>query len=168
MIYFFRGKAATGKTKVAQIIKDQKGFITISKDEVFDELLNQGIEWDSANSLTYNKLAETIQRHHDEGFDAIVDIGLAHTPYFSKFLSKMNLGKGNVKFFLFVCSKGDLWEKRIAHRIRSPEAPNQFFKSINEAIEHYSKYNIYTLSDEIEIDSALSVEAMIDKIYEVI
>ena len=168
MILFFRGKAATGKTRIAHIIKAQKGFQRISKDDLFDELLNQGVEWTEANTLSYDKLAEFIQKHHDMDCDLIVDIGLAHTPYFSEFLSKMNLDMNHVKLFLFTCSKDDIWEDRIASRIKSPEGPNQLFKSVNEAVEHYEKYDIYKLADETMIDSALSVEAMASRIYEML
>ena len=99
MILFFRGKAATGKTTIADIVSNQKKFTVISKDSVFDELLKQGLDWDTANSLAYDKLADTIQEYYDMDLNVIVDLGLAHTPYFTKFFNKMKLDLQKVKMF---------------------------------------------------------------------
>lgn len=168
MIIFFRGKAATGKSLVAKNISKAKDFQVLSKDIIFDRLLSDGLKLDHANAIAYDKLAEAIQEHHDKKSDIIVDIGLAHTPFFETFLSKMNLDMINVRQFLFICSKDDVWEERIAKRIAQPEAPNQMFKTLDEAKSHYGRYLTYKVTGEIEIDSALPIEAMINRIYEVI
>lgn len=165
MILFFRGKAATGKSSVAKVISEEKNFQLLSKDIIFDKLLSDGMQWDQANAIAYDKLAQTIQEHHDNHNDIIVDIGLAHTPFFEIFLSKMNLDEKNVRHFLFICSKNSLWEERIAKRIDQPEALNQMFKSVDDAKSHYSRYHIHKLSSEVDIDSALSIDTMINTIY---
>ena len=143
-------------------------FRSISKDSVFDELLKQGLDWDTANSLAYDKLADTIQEYYDMDLNVIVDLGLAHTPYFTKFFNKMKLDLQKVKMFLFICGCNEIWEERIAKRVNLPKSPNQAFKSVNEAIQHYEAYQIYKLSNEIEIDSALSIESIVNKINDVI
>lgn len=166
MIVFFRGKAATGKTTIADLISYQKKFTVLSKDHIFDELLKQGVEWDMATSLAYDKLADTIQDYYEADLDVIVDIGLAHTPYFKGFLKKMTLDMQHIKLFLFVCENNKMWEERMAKRINSPESSNQSFKSIQEAIQHYEVYKIYRLPNEIEIDSAQPIESIVKKIYD--
>jgi len=164
MILFFRGKAATGKSSLANLIQQKVGYDIISKDSIFDELLIQGLDWDNANSITYNELANKIQNFHDSNNNVILDIGLSHTPSFVHFLSKMNLNKNNIKQFLFVCSEDDLWEARILKRINSPEGPNQSMKSVEEAKNHYGKYTIEKLQEESEVDSALSLTVMFKEI----
>ena len=168
MILFFRGKAATGKSTVAKIVSNHRNFKVISKDSVFDELLTQGLDWSTATSLAYDILADTIQECHDRGINVIVDLGLAHTPYFTKFFSKMRLDLEKVRLFLFVCGNNEIWEERITKRVENPETPNQAFKSICDATRHYEAHHIHKLSYEIEIDSALSIEAMVNKVYDVI
>lgn len=168
MILFFRGKAATGKSTVAEIISKQRNFKVVSKDSMFDALLIQGLDWSTANTLAYDKLAESIQVCHDRELDIIVDLGLAHTPYFTKFFNKMKLDFEKVRLFLFVCGNNEIWEERISKRVNSPEFPNQAFESISDATRHYDAYHIQKLSYEIEIDSALSIEAMVNKVYDVI
>lgn len=123
MILFFRGKAATGKSTVAKIISNHRNFNVLSKDSMFDELLTQGLDWSAANTLAYDKLAESIQVCHDSELDVIVDLGLAHTPYFTKFFNKMKLDLEKVRLFLFVCSNNEIWEERIAKRVYNPETP---------------------------------------------
>lgn len=160
MIVFFRGKAATGKSKISQCIKNECGCEVISKDKFFDALLLEGYSWEKANSIAYDKLADYIQKYHDSGKNLVVDVGLAHTPYFNQFLAKMNLDDKNRVLFLFICSDNEVWKQRIKRRIESPEAPNQTFKSTDEAMAHYEKYNIYELEDEILVDSILTLSEM--------
>lgn len=161
MIIFFRGKAATGKSSASYDLKINHNFSVISKDIVFDELLKRGNDWATANAMAYDALANAIQRAHDLSEDLIVDIGLAHTPYFINFLSKMSLDERRVKQFLFICSDEDLWRARIVGRIKAPEAPNQGFKSFEEAKCHYQNYEIVKLDDEIEIDSAMPLDVIV-------
>lgn len=168
MIIFFRGKAATGKTSASNDLKSNHHFSVISKDLIFDELLNCGNDWATANAMAYDALANAIQKAHDLNEDLVVDIGLAHTPYYLNFLSKMILDERRVKKFLFICSDEDLWRARIVGRIKAPDAPNQGFKSFDEAKCHYQNYEIVKLDDEVEIDSAMSFESMVKCILEVL
>lgn len=160
MIIFFRGKAATGKTTLSNMIQVKMGFHVISKDSIFDVLLSQGLTWDEANAMAYDKLAEAVQYYHDNEENVLVDIGLAHTPYYKNFLSKMTMRPECIKSFLFTCTSDDVWEKRMMSRIASPETPNQIFKSIEEARGHYAKYTISLLEGEVEVDSAMPLDSM--------
>lgn len=118
----------------------------------------------ASNAMVYDALANAIQMAHDLNEDLVVDIGLAHTPYYLNFLSKMILDERRVKQFLFICSDEDLWRERIVGRIKAPEAPNQGFKSFEEAKFHYQNYEIVKLVDEIEIDSAMPFESMYKRV----
>ena len=51
-------------------------------------------------------------------------------------------------------------------RAEHEEFRNQYFKSINEIVEHYSKCNISPQNGEIILDSILSVDELIEKIME--
>ena len=166
MIIIFRGKAATGKSMMAKQINEGLGAEIVSKDSIFDRLLEDGYSWDEASNIAYDKLASVIQDCHDNKKSLIVDIGLAHTEYFDNFMNKMNLK--NVKKFLFTCSDDSKWESRICKRIENPEVPNQAFKSIQQAREHYEKYNIIPHDDELVIDSADSVESIRKRILQVL
>lgn len=162
MIIIFRGKAATGKSMMAKQINEGLGAEIVSKDSIFDRLLEDGYSWDEASNMAYDKLASVIQDCHDNKKSLIVDIGLAHTEYFNNFMGMMNLK--NVKKFLFTCSDELIWESRIHKRIENPEAPNQAFKSIQQAREHYDKYIIMPHDDELVVDSADSTESMYQRI----
>lgn len=158
MVIIFRGKAATGKSLIANIISDNLNIEIVSKDSVFDLLLEEGYSWNDANDTAYDKLVSIIQKNHDNGDDVIVDIGMAHTEYFEQFMSKMTLCVKKTKKFLFICSDDKEWEERINKRILNSDVPNQAFKSIEEAKKHYEKYNIIPQNNEVIIDSALSID----------
>ncbi|MCK8060275.1 MULTISPECIES: AAA family ATPase [unclassified Fusibacter] len=158
MITFFRGKAATGKSTMAKYIANQHDIAVLDKDSVFDKLLNEGVDWETANNTTYDRLVQDIQWHHDNNIPAIVDIGLSHTPFFEGFLKKMSLSADKVRLFLFTCSDDLVWESRILARIENPEGPNQCIWSTVSAHEHYAKYDIYPLEGENIIDSVVEKE----------
>ena len=164
MILFFRGKAATGKSMVAMAIAESCSFKVIHKDAVFDELLEKGYDWNIATKMTYDQLAIKIQQAYDAEQDIIVDIGLAHTPYFKTFLSKLAVNTESVRYFLFDCSDELLWQKRIENRIQSPSAPNQAFKTVKEASDHYKRYEITPLENEKRIDSSQNLGKMLEDI----
>ena len=164
MILFFRGKAATGKSMAAMAIAEAHTFKVIHKDSVFDELLEKGYDWRTATQMAYDRLAIIIQRNHDAELNLIVDIGLAHTPYFHTFLSKLTLKPERVRYFLFDCSDEAIWQKRIENRIQSPSASNQAFKTVEEATEHYKRYEISLIENEKWIDSSQTMEKMMEDI----
>lgn len=164
MILFFRGKAATGKSLVANAIAEKHSFKVMSKDSVFDELLENGYDWDVATEMAYDELALKIQQNHDAEQTLIVDIGLAHTPYFNTFLSKLTLKPEQVRYFLFDCSDEAIWQQRIETRIQSTSAPNQAFKTAQEATEHYKRYEISLIENEKRIDSSQTMEKMMEDI----
>lgn len=161
MIIFFRGKAATGKSFFAQKISEKYNMAIISKDAIFDKLLTEGNSWEKATKNSYDKLAKLIQQYNDSNINVIVDIGLAHTPFFMDFFSKLSLAENNYKNFLFICSNDEVWETRINERILKTQVLNQSFTSSKEAKKYYKKYDIILLENEIEIDSAKDIDDII-------
>lgn len=91
------------------MISDNKNIEIISKDSVFDILLNEGYSWADANGVAYDKLTSIIQEYHDVNKSIIVDIGLAHTENFNQFMSKMDLRLNITKKCLFTCSNNQEW-----------------------------------------------------------
>lgn len=158
MILFLRGKAATGKTALSKLITVQYNYNYLSKDIFFDNLLQQGLSWQDATSKAYDQLAQAIQEAHDLNFDIVVDLGLAHTPYFKEFINKLSLNLEYVRFYLTTCSDDAIWSKRIQNRIDAPKAPNQAFKSTDEAFAHYAKHDMHLLDSEILVDSIHPLE----------
>ncbi|MEA3423964.1 MAG: hypothetical protein U9Q80_09250 [Bacillota bacterium] len=72
----------------------------IRKDDMFDILLNNKINRELANNISYDIMVSTIQKHIYANSDVIVDIGLLHTPSFKMFLYKFNFGGVRTKFVL--------------------------------------------------------------------
>ena len=161
MIIFLRGKAATGKSFLANQINLKFNTTTTSKDAYFDILLLEGIKWEEANAVAYNQLVDEIQGHIESKKDLLVDIGLAHTPYYLQFISKLKYDASQVKSFLCICSNQEEWESRINKRIQNPENPNQLFKSIEEATNHYQKYEISLIEGETLLDSSQVKEELV-------
>lgn len=165
MILFLRGKAATGKSMIADELGRVKGIPVIRKDDMFDILLNNKIDRELANSISYDIMISTIQKHIDVNSDVIVDIGLSHTPSFKMFLDKLNFVGVKTKYVLCDCKNQEVWNKRIEARVINPNSnPNQFFKSVEEAINHYSKHSIIPLEGEIIIDSSNPFSSIIAEV----
>lgn len=163
-ILLFRGKAATGKTLITNILSKELKTVVIRKDDVYDPLSFYQSEHSIINSASHDIMAKIIQTNVDSDCNLIIDLGLAHTPYIKLFLSKLELRESQIYQFLCTCSNHKEWKRRMENRLINP-APNQFFKSVKEAENHYSKYEIVPMKDETVLDSALDLSINLETIY---
>lgn len=164
-IYIFRGKSATGKTTLTNILSKKLNVPVLRKDDIFDALSNHESDTAILNSASYDILAKQIQTCIDNKTDIIVDIALGHTPSLKKFLSKIDSKDSTVHHFFCDCSDNDIWIDRWKVRLKNP-MPNQYFKNINEIITYYDKCEIKPLNGEIVLDSIKSADELIDIITE--
>ena len=137
------------------------------KDDIFDKLSKHENDIAVLNSASYNILAKQIQTCIDNQSDVIVDVALQHTPSLSEFLSKIDFEDSIIYRFFCDCGDDNIWLERWRIRLENP-LPNQYFKSIDEIVEHYSKCEIEPLAGEVILDSANSVDYLLDKIMEII
>lgn len=119
------------------------------------------------NGATYDIIAKIIQTNIDIGSDVIVDISLAHNPYYKQFLSKIDFKNSHVYQFLCICSDKEEWSKRIEKRLDNPLS-NQLFKSVKEAEEYYNRLHIEPLENEVVIDSIDDILDILERIYDVL
>lgn len=164
-IYIFRGKSATGKTTLTNILSQKLNVPILRKDDIFDALSQYQSDISILNSASYDILAKQIQTCIDNQSDVIVDVALQHTPSLKTFLRKIDFKSSTVHRFFCDCSNDDVWLERWRERLENP-LPNQYFKSIDEIIEHYNKCDIKPSDDEIILDSILGVEKLINKVLE--
>lgn len=167
VIYLFRGKAATGKTMITDLLSESINVPIIRKDDIYDKLATYCQEHSVLNSATYDILAEVMRTNIRTNCDMIIDIGLAHNPYMEQFESKIYFYETEIHRFLCTCSNVEEWKRRIQLRIQNPK-PNQFFKTVEEAEKHYSKYNISPFKDEVILDSSKDVSLIMQEIYQVV
>lgn len=164
-IVLFRGKAATGKTLITDILGKELNIAIIRKDNIYDSLWVHHLENSRINRISYDIIAKIIQTNIDMDCDLIIDIGLYHNPYLEQFLSKIEFKDSKLYQFLCICSDEKKWVKRLESRFRNP-LPNQFFKNLQEAEEHYSQYHTEPFEDEIVLDSAKELSVIMRSIYE--
>lgn len=162
-IYIFRGKSATGKTTLSNILSKNINTPVLRKDDIFDELHKHEKYISVLNAASYDILARQIQTSIDNGADIIVDIALQHTPSLNTFLNKIDFKNSTVYRFFCDCSDDEIWLDRWRERLKSP-LPNQYFKSIDEIKEHYGRCKIEPQKEEIILDSVLPI----NKLYNII
>lgn len=166
-IYIFRGKSATGKTTLTNILSQKLNIPVLRKDDIFDSLSKYEMDIGVLNSASYDILAKQIQTCIDNQSDVIVDIALQHTPSLKTFLNKINFKDRTICRFFCDCSNDNIWLERWRKRLKNP-LPNQYFKSIDEIVEHYGKCEIKPLKSEIVLDSIIPVDDLVDKIMEML
>lgn len=164
-IYFFRGKAATGKTTITNIVSSKINVPVLRKDDIFDVLSNYLKDNSQNNSISYDLLSKLIQTNINNNTDIIVDIGLSNTNEWRKFQSKLDFKDCRTFTFLCDCSDLDIWKMRFIGRLKNP-TPNQYFKTIEEVIAYYEKSEIELLDNEYYVDSSDSIENILGFIYE--
>ncbi|NLY44512.1 MAG: hypothetical protein GX053_00730 [Tissierella sp.] len=164
-IILFRGKAATGKTLITDILGKELNIAIIRKDDIYDSLWMYHLEHSTINRISCDIMAEIIQTNIDTDCDLIIDISLAHNPYLEQFLSKIEFKGSKLYQFLCICSDDREWGNRLKSRFDNPK-PNQLFKSVKEAEEHYNQYHTEPFEHEIVLDSAKDVSIIMGSIYE--
>lgn len=163
-LIIFRGKAATGKTLLTNLLSKELNIPVIRKDDVYDPLAQYDLPPKVINPVAYDILAQLIQTNLDNHCDLILDIALAHTPYMKTFLSKLKVDGHQLFSFLCICSDSEQWKKRIAERILHP-TPNQLFTSTEEAEQYYQNYQIEQMEHEVILDSASVVSSLKQQVF---
>ena len=166
-IFLFRGKAATGKTSMTNLLSKKVNISVLRKDDIYDELSKLNLGHQINNMASYDVLARLIQTNIDLNCDLIIDISLAHNPYLKQFLSKVDFKESEVFQFFCTCSNAKEWRNRIRERLDNP-APNQAFKSVEEAEKYYKKLDITPLENEIILDSSVDISINMKKVYEAV
>lgn len=168
-IYIFRGKAATGKSTLANMLAKKLSIPVFCKDDVVDALKSsKSIDKGSINNeVCYNILFKIIQTNLNLNTDFILDIALGDRNNAKWFFRRLNFKDNKVFKFFIDCSDEDEWKRRHIERLKSP-LPHQSFKSIEHVVEHYKKADIYPFEDEFIIDTTESIEDSFQAIYKII
>lgn len=168
-VYIFRGKAATGKSTLANLLAKKLSIPVFCKDDVVDALKSsKKIDKGSINNeVCYNILYKMIQTNLDLNTDFILDIGLGDRRNAEWFFGRLDFKDTLVIKFFIDCSDEEEWKRRHIERLNNP-LPHQSFKSIEHVIDHYKEADIYPFEDEYIIDSTESIEENFQKINRII
>ena len=152
-IILLRGLAASGKTTLMNKIKSEYPEYSLwSKDTLFDQLLNENVEWDLANKKTYNHLFELIKNNKDTDHKLIIDAPYYRESEYSKL--KEFCENQNVLFtsVLVTCSSETEWRNRFKERSKNPK-PNQTITDYDEIKNYYGSMYVESVVDEFIFDS---------------
>lgn len=168
-VYIFRGKAATGKTTLADLLGQKLSIPVFRKDDIVDALKSsKNIDKGSINNeVCYNILYRIIQTNLDLNANFILDIALGDRNNAKTFFERLDF-KDNVVFKFFIdCSDENEWKRRHLKRLENPLL-HQSFKSLEHVIEHYKNADVNPFEDEYIIDSADSLEKSFEQISKII
>ena len=73
-IYIFRGKSATGKTALTNMLSEKINVPVLRKDDIFDRLAEYEADISVLNAASYDILAKQIQTCIYNKSDIIVDV----------------------------------------------------------------------------------------------
>lgn len=154
-VYIFRGKAATGKTTLSNMLAEKFSIPVIRKDDVVDALkASKSIEKSSVNNeVCYNILYRIIQTNLDLRANFILDIGLVDRNMAADFYGRLDFRDNRLIQFLTYCSHEEEWKRRHLERMKNP-LPHQSFQSLEHFTEHYKYTDTRPFDHEHIIDSA--------------
>lgn len=167
-IYIFRGKAATGKTTLSEMLAKELAIPVIRKDDVVDALKMTHTDKNFVNNeVCYNILYKIIQTNLDLGVDFIVDTIPAATNGAKFFLDRLDFKDNKAYKFLIDCSDENEWRRRHEERLENP-LPHQTFKSFEHVVEHYKNLDFNPFEHEHIIDTAGTLEKSFEEIIKII
>ena len=165
-IIVFRGKAATGKTLLSNVISEKLKIPVIRNDDIYDVVASgYELSFGLIKGISYDIIPAIVNTNIKLGNDLILDVGLAHQDYIKQFMDKLDLDNAKVIMFLCDCSDDDVWCKRIEERIINP-TPNQLHQCSSEALNYYHKLNLNPLENEIVMDSIETLDVLVDQVLE--
>jgi|GEM_PF-333035 len=153
-IYIFRGKAATGKTTLSNMLARELSIPVLRKDDIVDALkASKNISKESINNeVCYNILYCIIQTNLDLGADFILDIALGDRKNAEGFFKRLDFRNNKTIRFFVDCSDENEWRKRHEERLRNPQ-PHQSFQSFEHVLEHYKNADVMPFCNENIVDS---------------
>lgn len=168
-VYIFRGKAATGKSTLSDMLAKELSIFVIRIDDIIDALkATPDIDKSLLNhTITFNILCKVIQTNLDLSVDFIIDVGLGDKSRAKRFYDRLNFSNYNIFGFYTICSDEREWRRRHIERIENP-TPNQSFKSFEHVLEHYKDFDMNLLDNEYVIDSACMTEECFGSVMKII
>jgi len=158
-VYVFRGKAASGKTTLADMLARKFSIPRICKDDIVDALkTTEGIDKSLiSNVICYNILQKIIQTNLDVGADMVLDIALGDRRYAKDFFNRLDFKGNNIVWFFIVCNNEVEWKRRHEERIANP-LPHQSFTSYEQIVEHYKSGDVNPFEYDHIIDTSDTLE----------
>lgn len=168
-VYVFRGRAATGKTALSNMLSQKLLIPVFRKDDIVDALkCSKNIDRASINNeVCYNILYRIIQTYLDLNANFILDIALGDRNNAKSFYERLDFKDNIVLKFFIDCSDQNEWKKRHLKRLENP-LPHQSFKSFEHVIEHYKNADVNPFEDEYIIDSVGTLEKSFIEITKII
>lgn len=154
-IYIFRGKAATGKTTLSDMLAKKLSIPVIRKDDIIDAL-KMTEDTDAGlinNKVCYNILYKIIQTNLNLNADFIMDIALGDRNNAQYFFDRLDFGNNKIISFFVICSDENEWKRRHEERIKNPK-PHQVFQSFEHVVAHYKNADFAPFEYEHIIDTA--------------
>ncbi|GMQ64649.1 AAA family ATPase [Vallitalea maricola] len=157
-VFIFRGKAASGKSSLANRLAKELRITVFCKDDILEPIKvceaidDRGLR----NEVCYRVLERLVQRSVDNGADIILDIGLGDRGLAEYFINQIDFKDSEVISFFVECKNMDEWKRRHEERIANP-LPSQSFKSFDHVLSHYENFDGRLFKNEYEIDSSRSV-----------
>lgn len=168
-VYIFRGKAATGKTTLANKLASELSIPVFCKDDIVDAMKSSiNIDKSSINNeVCYNILYKLIQTNLDLATDFVIDVALGDRKNADWFFSRFDYKDNIITKFFIDCSDENEWINRHRKRIENPLL-HQSFKSIEHVKEYYENAEISPFNDEYIIDTSNSIEESFNEIINII
>ena len=173
-VYIFRGKAATGKTTLSDMLAKKLSIPVFRKDDIVDALkMTQTDKIDKTdksfvnNEVCYNILYKMIQTNLDLNADFIMDIALGDRNNAKYFFDRLDFKNNKIISFFIVCSDENEWKRRHTERIKTP-LPYQVFTSFEHVVEHYKNADINPFEHEHIIDTAGTLEKSFNFVLKII
>jgi len=167
-VYIFRGKAATGKSTLSDMLAKKLSIPVIRKDDIVDALKMTHTDKSFINNeVCYNILYKIIQTNLDLNVDLILDIALGDRDNFKWFYDRLDFKDNKVLTFVVICGDETEWRKRHEERLENP-LPHQVFQSFEHVYEHYKNADFSPLEHEHIIDTACKSEESFETIIKII
>lgn len=159
-IIIFRGKAATGKTTLSDLVSSRLHIPVLRNDDVLDRMFEylEG-QFLYKNKVAYDILTSLININLDNDIDLVVDVGLVDNPSFLHFFEQLKVKGHEVHQFFCSCSDIVEWRRRLGQRLSNPHR-HWLFDNVEDYERYFNGCKTSVLLTETVLDSKKGVEEL--------
>lgn len=160
------GLPGTGKSAIAEKIRDRLGIPVVSVDPLESAILSAGIDSDQPTGLAAYLVAETLASTVLEaGSSIIVDAVNAVNPAREQWVTLAARHGAAITFIEIVCSDPAIHRQRLETRNRSlPYVNEPSWHAVEQSLDEYDEWTGPSSEvDRITLDSVESLSTVVDK-----
>ncbi|CAM3911551.1 AAA family ATPase [Mucilaginibacter galii] len=151
-LILFRGRPATGKTTLSNLLSAEINVPIIRKDDIYDQVIQLSVSHELRNKITFNIIYSILRSNIHNASTLIIDCPFQYDEDIKVLREWCKIHCVQLKTILVTCSDENIWAERFNERAKNP-APNQLITNFEAFRDRYQLMHIKPDDGELLVDT---------------